>query len=92
MANEEIKVVEQTPGVVEDQVYELHCKVPREMLGYLKDAAKLAYKMGVITKTDLVDLMNLFIGWGMSVLKAKWTDRMGYPAHVGSFRRMIRIY
>jgi len=30
----------------------------------LKDAAELAYRMGSIPKPDLVDLMNLFIGWG----------------------------
>jgi len=36
-----------------------------------------AYKMGDIPKADLVDLINLFIGWGLSVQK-KWLDQMGY--------------
>ena len=30
------------------------------------------------THSDLVDLMNLFIGWGMAVLKKQWLDRIGY--------------
>jgi len=29
-------------------------------------------------KPDLVDLMNLFIGWGMAVWKNKWLDHVGY--------------
>ena len=44
----------------------------------LKDAAEIAYRLGDIEKPDLVDLMNLFINWGMSILKRKWLDRMGY--------------
>jgi len=43
----------------------------------LKDSAE-PYKMGDILKPDLVDLMNLFIGWGLSIQKKKWLDRMGY--------------
>ena len=31
-----------------------------------------------IPKPDLVNLMNLFISWGMTVLKQKWLDRSGY--------------
>lgn len=58
--------------------YDLHIKVPNEMREKLKDAADLAYKLGVIAKPDLVDLMNLFIGWGMTVLKRQWLDRIGY--------------
>ena len=58
--------------------YDLHIKVPNEMRGTLKDAAELAYKMGSIPKPDLVDLMNLFITWGMTVLKKQWLDRVGY--------------
>jgi len=27
---------------------------------------------------DLVDLMSLFIGWGLSIQKGKWLDRVGY--------------
>jgi len=43
----------------------------------LRDSVLLAYKMGKTPKADLVNLMNLFIGWGLSILK-KWLDRMGY--------------
>jgi hypothetical protein len=58
--------------------YDLHIKVPAEMRQKLKDCAELAYKMKDIPKPDLVDLMNLFISWGMAVLKKKWLDRVGY--------------
>ena len=44
----------------------------------LKGAAELAYETGDIAKPDLVDLINLFIGWGLSVQKKKWLDQMGY--------------
>ena len=44
----------------------------------LKDAADLAYEMGDIPKPDLVNLINLFIVWGLSIQKKKWLDRMGY--------------
>lgn len=59
-------------------VYDLHIKVPSEMRAVLRDAAELAYRMGSIPKPDLVDLMNLFISWGMTVLKKQWLDRTGY--------------
>lgn len=58
--------------------YDLHIKVPGEMRALLKDAAELAYRMKDIPKADLVDLMSLFIGWGLSIQKKKWLDRMGY--------------
>lgn len=58
--------------------YDLHIKVPAEMRPVLRDATQLAYKLGDIPKPELVNLMNLFIGWGLSVLKKKWLDRMGY--------------
>ncbi len=60
------------------QEYDLHIKVPAEMRQTLRDCAELAHKMGDIPKPDLVDLMNLFIGWGMEVLKKKWLDQVGY--------------
>ena len=34
--------------------------------------------MGDIPKPDLVNLMNLFITWGLSIQKKKWLDRVGY--------------
>lgn len=58
--------------------YDLHIKVPAEMRQVLKDSAELAYKMGDIPKPDLVHLMNLFIGWGLTIQKKKWLDRVGY--------------
>ena len=58
--------------------YDLHIKVPADMRQRLKDCAELAYRMGDITKPDLVDLMNLFISWGTAIQKKKWLDRVGY--------------
>jgi len=58
--------------------YDLHIKVPAEMRQMLKDSAELAFKLGDIPKPDLVDLMNLFIGWGLQIQKQKWLDRVGY--------------
>lgn len=60
------------------QKYDLHIKVAEEMRQMLKDSADLAFEMGEIDKPDLVDLMNLFIGWGLTILKKKWLDRVGY--------------
>lgn len=83
-------MVEQQPGdaietkVVDETVqepkptYDLHIKVADEMRTTLRDAAELAYLMGDTPKPDLVDLMNLFIGWGLAIQKRKWLDRTGY--------------
>lgn len=72
-----------TPEVKEPETeakpdYDLHIKVPAEMRQMLKDSAELAFKLGDIPKPDLVDLMNLFIGWGLHIQKEKWLDRVGY--------------
>lgn len=64
--------------VAEPEVYDLHIRVPKEMQGLLKDAAELAYRFGDIPKPDLVNLMNLFITWGIHVQKQKCEARM-YP-------------
>lgn len=67
------------PSVAEaSPTYDLHIKIPREMQERLKKAAQLAKKLGDIPKADLVDLINLYIEWGMSIQKRKWLDRMGY--------------
>jgi len=58
--------------------YDLHILVQAEMRPILRDSAKLAHKMGDIPKPELVDLMNLFIGWGLTIQKKKWLDRAGY--------------
>jgi len=49
--------------------YGLHNKILSEMRGVLKDGAELGYKMEDIPKPDLVNLMNLFIVWGVSIQK-----------------------
>lgn len=69
---EPVEVTEAKPD------YDLHIKVPAEMRQTLKDSADLAFKLGDIPKPDLVDLMNLFIGWGLQIQKQKWLDRVGY--------------
>jgi len=66
----------ETPEAKPD--YDLHIKVPAEMRQILKDSAELAFKLGDISKPDLVDLMNLFISWGLQIQKQKWLDRSGY--------------
>ncbi len=58
--------------------YDLHIKVPKGMRTTLEDAAELTYRMGIIPKLDLVDLMNLVISWGLTVPKQQWQDRTGY--------------
>lgn len=71
-----VEVAEQPEEQVAE--YDLHVKLDRKMQKTLKDASELAYLLGVIPKPDLVDLMNLVIGWGLNVLKRMWLDRMGY--------------
>ncbi len=66
------------PEVETAEKYDLHIEVPAEMRQVLRDSAELAYAMGDIAKPNLVDLMNLFIGWGLTIQKRKWADRMGY--------------
>lgn len=83
MEHEKLETLEQaspdTETVVEAKPeYDLHIKVPADMRQTLKDAATLAFKMGDIPKPDLVNLMNLYIEWGMAVQKKKWLDRVGY--------------
>ena len=56
--------------------YDLHIKVPDQMSERLRDAAELDYKMWDVPKSDPVDLMDLFIGWGFAIQK-KWLDLIG---------------
>jgi len=44
----------------------------------LKKAAQLASKMGLIPSPFLTHLISLYIGWGLTILKKQWLDRMGY--------------
>ncbi len=75
-------VVENVPGAAEEETgqgeYGLHIRLAREMQPVLKGAADIAYKMGDISKPDLVNVINLFIAWGLSIQKKKWLDRMEY--------------
>jgi len=75
---QEVETTEVEAASEARQEYDLHIKVPAEMRQKLRDCAELAYKMGDIPKPDLVDLMNLFISWGMAIQKKKWLDRVGY--------------
>jgi hypothetical protein len=60
------------------QPYNLHVQIPGEMKQKLQDATELAYKLELIEKPSLTNLMNLFTLWGMELLKRKWYERMGY--------------
>lgn len=62
----------------EEEEYGLHIRLSKGLQPQLKDMAELAQKLEIIPKADLVDLMNIFIIWGFTILKQKWLDRMGY--------------
>jgi len=80
----EVKGAEAVPAAEVSQesgpgaVYDLHIKVPEAMRTVLQGATELAYRSGYIPKPALVNLMNLFIGWGLHIQKQKWLIRMGY--------------
>jgi hypothetical protein len=65
------------PGEQEATAYEVHIAFPRAIQEKLKKSAELAYKLGLIPKPKLAELMNLYIGWGMNVLKTQYLKRMG---------------
>jgi len=44
----------------------------------LKDAATVAYRLGLITKPTMAQLMSLYIAWGLALLKQQWLDHVGY--------------
>ena len=75
---EEVPTLEPVETSEAKSDYDLHIKVPAEMRSILRDSAELAFKLGDIPKPDRVDLMNLFIGWGLEIQKHKWLDRVGY--------------
>ena len=70
--------VEAAEGVAPAKTYDLHIEAPSEMRQTLKDSAELAYRLGDIPKPDLINLLNLFIYWGLAILKKKTLDRVGY--------------
>jgi hypothetical protein len=63
---------------LQNRTYHLHIVLEDDMKQTLKDAAELAFKMGDIPKADLVNIMELFITWGLAVMKQKWLERVGY--------------
>lgn len=58
--------------------YGFQSNVRNEIRVKLKDTTELTYVMGDIPKPNLVNLMELFIGWGLTIQKQKWIARMGY--------------
>ena len=60
------------------QEYDLHIKVAESMRQKLRDCTVLAFEMGDIPKPDLVDLMNLSLGWSFNILYLKWLDPSSY--------------
>jgi len=61
------------------QPYDFHIELQGENIDVkLKDAATVAFRLGLITKPTLAQLMSLFIGWGLVVLKKQWLERVGY--------------
>ena len=70
MDNEETQVnekVNETQVVEPSQTYHLHVRLNKDLQGVLNDSAELACKPGDIPRPDLVALINLFIGWGLSI-------------------------
>jgi hypothetical protein len=63
--------------IAEEPTYELHIRLERKMQQTLKQSAKLAYKLGLTTKPELAELMNLYIACGQEILKKKYLERMG---------------
>ena len=55
--------------------YGLHIRLDRKMQPVLDKAAELACEMDDIQKPTLNELINLFINWGLFILKKKCTAR-----------------
>ena len=61
------------------QQYDFHIVLHGENIDRkLKDAATVAFRLGLITKPNMPQLMSLFIGWGLAILKKQWLERVGY--------------
>ena len=63
--------------IAEEPLYDLHIRLEPKMRETLKRSAVLAYKLGLSTKPELVELMNRYIAWGQEILKSKYRERMG---------------
>jgi len=67
-----------TPKVTTEQ-YEFHIRLHgADIDEKLKDATTVAYRLELIPKPQLAQLMSLFIAWGLAILKQRWLDRVGY--------------
>jgi hypothetical protein len=69
--------VEKEEQVEKAETYDLHIRVPRAMKEKLTESAQLDYKLEVIPKPTLADLMNLYVTWGMTLLKSHYIKRIG---------------
>jgi len=59
--------------------YEFHIRLHgADIDEKLKDATTVAYRLELIPKPQLAQLMSLFIAWGLAILKQRWLDRVGY--------------
>ena len=65
------KIPEPRPQLEVKPDYDLHIIVQAEVRSVLRDSAGLAYKMGDTLKPDLIDPMNPFTGWGLTIQKKK---------------------
>jgi len=86
MDNEETQVnekVNETQVVEPSQTYHLHVRLNKDLQGVLNDSAELACKPGDIPRPDLVALINLFIGWGLSIQTLRMFGDGDYKRPVG---------
>lgn len=58
--------------------YGLHIRLSPEIKKKIQISTELAFEMGEIDKQTLVELMALFIDWGIQILYKKWLARIGY--------------
>jgi hypothetical protein len=67
-------------GPLDDLVYQAYFKFNTiDCQGLLiRASAELANKMGDTLKSDLIDLMNPFTGWGLTIQKKKRLEWIGY--------------
>lgn len=72
------KETAQQAETAQEDKYNLHIQLDRQLQPVLQESAQLAFRMKDIPEPTLANLMNLFITWGLLVQKQKWLDRMGY--------------
>ena len=70
---------ETTESTEAKEAYEFHIRLHGENIDQkLKDAATIAHGLDLIPKATLANPMSLFIGWGLSILKQQWLEKVGY--------------